>query len=140
MSDGRHALGLKVTVLELRSPEDIAAAFDSLHGNAEALYVVADAMTNAGHARIVTLALAARLPTMFGTSDLIGAGGLLAYGPSLVALFRRTGDYVDKFFTAPSPAIFRLSSQPSSISSSTSKPPRTWASLFRRHFSPLPTR
>lgn len=98
-----RALGLEVTVLELRSPEDIATAFDSLHGNAEALYVVADAMTNAGHARIVTLALAARLPTMFGTSDLIGAGGLMAYGPSVAALFRRTGDYVDKILHGTKP-------------------------------------
>jgi putative ABC transport system substrate-binding protein len=98
-----RALGIEVPVLELRSPEDIAAAFDSLHGNADALYVVADAMTNASHARIVALALAARLPTMFGTSDLIGAGGLMAYGPSLLALFRRTGDYVDKILRGTKP-------------------------------------
>jgi putative tryptophan/tyrosine transport system substrate-binding protein len=98
-----RALGLEVTVLELSSPEDIAAAFDSLHGNADALYVVADAMTNASHARIVALALAARLPTMFGTSDLIGVGGLMAYGPSLLALFRRTGDYVDKILHGTKP-------------------------------------
>jgi putative ABC transport system substrate-binding protein len=97
------ALGLEAIVLELRSPEDIAAAFDSLHGNAEALYVVADALTNVNHARIATLALGARLPTMFGPSDLIGGGGLMSYGPSLLALFRRTGDYVDKILHGTKP-------------------------------------
>jgi putative ABC transport system substrate-binding protein len=97
------ALGLEAIVLELRSPEDIETAFDSLHGNAEALYVVADALTNVNHARIATLALGARLPTMFGPSDLIGAGGLMSYGPSLLALFRRTGDYVDKILHGTKP-------------------------------------
>jgi len=98
-----RALGLEAIVLELRSPEDIATTFDSLRGNAEALYVVADALTNVNHARIATLALGARLPTMFGPSDLIGGGGLMSYGPSLLALFRRTGDYVDKILHGTKP-------------------------------------
>jgi putative ABC transport system substrate-binding protein len=97
------ALGLEVTVLELRSPEDIAAAFDSLHGNAEALYVVADALVVTNHARIATLALGARLPTIFGTNEGIAAGGLMAYGPSVLVLFRRTGDYVDKILRGTKP-------------------------------------
>jgi putative ABC transport system substrate-binding protein len=97
------ALGLEVTVLELRSPDDIAVAFDSLHGNAEALYVVADALTSDSHARIATLALGARLPTMFGTTDSIHSGGLMAYGPDPVALFRRMGDYVDKILHGTKP-------------------------------------
>jgi putative ABC transport system substrate-binding protein len=97
------ALGLEVTVLELRSPEDIAAAFASLQGNAEALYVVADALTSASHNRIATLALGARLPTMFGTNEGIAVGGLMAYGPNVVALFRRAGDYVDKILRGTKP-------------------------------------
>jgi putative tryptophan/tyrosine transport system substrate-binding protein len=98
-----RALGLEATVLELRSPEDIATAFDSLYGNAEALYVVADAPVVTNHARIATLALGARLPTMFGTSEGIEVGGLMAYGPSVLALFRRTGDYVDKILRGTKP-------------------------------------
>jgi putative ABC transport system substrate-binding protein len=91
-----HALGVKATTLEVRRPEDIAAAFDSLHGDADALYVVSEALVNTYHARIATLALGARMPTMFGTSDSMERGGLMAYGPSLPDLFRRAGDYVDK--------------------------------------------
>jgi putative ABC transport system substrate-binding protein len=33
---------------------------------------------------------------MFGTTDSINFGGLVGYGPSLPALFRRAADYVDK--------------------------------------------
>jgi putative ABC transport system substrate-binding protein len=98
-----HALGLEATTLELRQAEDIAAAFDSLHGNAEALYVVSDALLLSYHGRIATLALGARLPTIFGTTDLMEAGGLMAYGPNLLALFRRAAEYVDKILRGTKP-------------------------------------
>ena len=69
-----RALGIEAITLELRRAEDIAAAFDSLHGSAEALYVVSEALVNTNHFRIATLALSARLPTMFGTTDVMGSG------------------------------------------------------------------
>ena len=84
-----RALGLEATLMELRHPEDIATTFDALGGGAEALYVVSDALTNTTYARIASLALSARLPTMFGTTDSINSGGLMAYGPNLADLFRR---------------------------------------------------
>jgi putative ABC transport system substrate-binding protein len=39
------ALGLEITALEIRRPEDIAPAFDALKGRAEALYVCGDTLT-----------------------------------------------------------------------------------------------
>ena len=98
-----RALGLEATVLELRRADDIAAAFDSLHGSVEALYVVSEALANTNHVRIATLALDARLPTMFGTTDLMELAGLMAYGPSLPALFRRAADFVDKILHGTKP-------------------------------------
>jgi len=97
-------LGLEATVLELRRADDIAAAFDSLHGSAEALYVVSEALALTNHVRIATLALDARLPTMFGTADLMESAGLMAYGPNLPALFRRAADFVDKILHGTKPA------------------------------------
>jgi putative tryptophan/tyrosine transport system substrate-binding protein len=94
-------LGLDATVLALRQPEDIDKAFDSLHGNVQALYVVADAMTNAYQRRISTLALGARLPTIFGTSE--NVDGLMSYGPRIPDLFRRAADYVDKILRGTRP-------------------------------------
>jgi putative ABC transport system substrate-binding protein len=98
-----RALGLEATILELRQAEDIAAAFESLHAKADALYLVAEALANSYHARIATLALGARLPTIFGTTDLMEAGGLMAYGPNLPAMFRRAADYVDKILRGTKP-------------------------------------
>jgi putative ABC transport system substrate-binding protein len=98
-----RTLGLEATALELRQADDIPAAFDSLHGNAEALYAVSEALVNSNHTRIATLALGAHLPTIFGTTDLMEAGGLMAYGPNLPAMFRRAADYVDKILRGTKP-------------------------------------
>lgn len=98
-----QALGLDATMLALQQPDDIPAAFNSLHGNVDALYVVTDAMTNANHSRICTLALGARLPTIFGSSELMNVGGLMSYGPSFPDLFRRAAEYVDKVLRGTKP-------------------------------------
>ena len=60
-----RTLGLEVATLEIRRAEDIAPAFDTLKGRADALYVCgSDPLVNANRGPINTLALVARLPTM----------------------------------------------------------------------------
>src|SRR5262249_60234124 len=59
-------LGLDVVISEISHAEDISPAFKTLKGQAEALYVTADALTNSNRIRINALALAVRLPTMYG--------------------------------------------------------------------------
>jgi hypothetical protein len=53
---------------------------------------------------INTLALVARLPTMYGTREYVEAAGLISYGPNFTDLFRRAGDYVDKILRGAKPA------------------------------------
>jgi putative tryptophan/tyrosine transport system substrate-binding protein len=50
------------------------------------------------------LALAGRLPTMYGARENVEAAGLISYGPSFTDLFRRGGDYVDKILRGTRPA------------------------------------
>src|SRR5262249_3285928 len=70
-------LGLEVVdKLEIRKPEDVAPAFDALKGGAQALYVCGDALVDALRARINTLALGARLPTLYPNREYLQAGGL----------------------------------------------------------------
>jgi putative ABC transport system substrate-binding protein len=59
---------------------------------------------NTNRMRINTLALAARLPTMYGARENVEAAGLISYGPSFADLFRRAGDYVDKILRGAKPA------------------------------------
>jgi len=99
-----RALGIEVATLEIRRAEDIAPAFAALKGQADALYVVVDALVVANLARINILAVGARLPTMFNTRAYVKAGGLMSYGPNLSDLFRRTADMVDKILRGAKPA------------------------------------
>jgi putative ABC transport system substrate-binding protein len=97
-------VGLDVDVLEIRRAEDIVPAFEALKSQAQALYVCPDALVNANHARINTLALGARLPTIHPFRDFLGAGGLMSYGANNTNLFRRAGDFVDKILKGAKPA------------------------------------
>lgn len=71
----KAARNLGIDVLQIRRAEDIAPAFESRKSRAQALYVCGDSLVNANHARINTLALGARLPTMHPFRDFLAAGG-----------------------------------------------------------------
>jgi ABC-type uncharacterized transport system substrate-binding protein len=97
-------LGLEVTPFEIRRAEDIAPKFDTLKGNAEALYVCTDPLVVTNRTRINTLALAARLPTMHSFREHVEAGGLMSYGASFPDLWRRAADLVDKILHGTKPS------------------------------------
>jgi putative tryptophan/tyrosine transport system substrate-binding protein len=96
-------LGLEVAKLEIRRAQEIAAAFVTLKGGADALYVCIDPLTNTHRVRIITLALGARLPTMYGQREYVEAGGLMSYGPNIPDLWRRAAKYVDKILRGAKP-------------------------------------
>jgi len=97
-------LGIDTTMLEIRRAEDIASAIDALRDRADALYVCTDALINANHVRINTLALGMHLPTMHGPREHAASGGLVSYGPNYPDLFRRSADYVDRILRGTKPA------------------------------------
>jgi putative tryptophan/tyrosine transport system substrate-binding protein len=97
-------LGFEIARLEIQRAEDIAPAFESLKGRADALYICADPLVITNRVRINTLALGARLPTVFGLREYVEAGGLMSYGPNTPDLFRRAADFVDKILRGAKPA------------------------------------
>jgi len=98
-----RALGLEAARLEIWGSEDIAPAFETIRGKADALYVVSDALIAANRTLIATLALSARLPTMLSYGDYVAAGGLMSYGPNFANLFRQAADMVDKILRGTKP-------------------------------------
>jgi putative ABC transport system substrate-binding protein len=70
-----RTLGFEVTTYEIRQAEDIAPIFEAPKSQADALYVVEDALVAANVSRIVTLALSVRLPTIFNTREFVQARG-----------------------------------------------------------------
>jgi len=91
-----QTLGLDATVFEIRRSEDIAIIFEKLKGRFNALFVPAEPLANTNRKRIGSFALATHLPTMFGSSEYVEAGGLMSYGPNFPDLYRRAADFVDK--------------------------------------------
>jgi putative ABC transport system substrate-binding protein len=54
--------------------------------------------------RLAELALKHRLATMFPEREFVDAGGLMAYGPSLPDVWRRSATYIDKILKGAKPA------------------------------------
>jgi putative ABC transport system substrate-binding protein len=99
-----RTLGLEVVTVEIRRTEDITPAFEALKGRADALYVCTEPLVSTNRIRINTLALAARLPTMYGQRDYVETGGLVSYGANYSQQYRRAAEVVDKVLRGTKPA------------------------------------
>jgi putative ABC transport system substrate-binding protein len=92
-----HAFGVQIQALSVRRAEDLAPAFDAaVSERADGLLVLPDPVTSRERDRIVAFAAEASLPGMYGPSEFVQAGGLIAYGPDRAAMFRRAAAYVDR--------------------------------------------
>jgi len=96
-------LGLEVLAAEIRSADDIASTFAAIATKADALFVVGEPLTFSRRTQINTLAVAARMPTVYSVREYVEAGGLMSYGPNFFALFRRAADYVNKILRGAKP-------------------------------------
>lgn len=99
-----RAFGIETSRLEIRNAEDIAAVMAQVKGSADALYVCVDPLVIANRAQINTRAFAAGLPTMHSYPDNLEGGGLIAFGPDLLDLYRRAAGMVDKILRGAKPA------------------------------------
>jgi putative ABC transport system substrate-binding protein len=99
-----RTLGLDAAIFEIDRIEDIARAFEAFKGRVGALCILSDPLVNANRIRINTLALAARLPTIYQFREYVEAGALMSYGPNIPDLFRHAADYVDKILRGTKPA------------------------------------
>ena len=96
--------GFEVRLLAVRRAEDIGSAFGGLGNETQALYVCPSALFNANIARINTLALGARLPTINSLREYVEPGGFMSYGANSTDQFRRAGETVDKILKGTKPA------------------------------------
>ena len=100
-----QSLGVEIYVAEAQAPDRFTSIFAAITtARAGALNVLPDAMLYGQHPRIVTFAAAAHLPALFPEREVAEAGGLIAYGPSIPASFRRAAAYVDKILRGAKPA------------------------------------
>jgi putative tryptophan/tyrosine transport system substrate-binding protein len=102
---GAKRLGLRLQLLEARTPEEIEGAFRlATKEQAGALIVIIDALFNAQQKQIGEFGIKHHLPEMFDTRQYVEAGGLISYGANLSDLFRRSANYVDRILKGAKPA------------------------------------
>lgn len=100
-----HGLGMAIKLVEARSQNDFNAAFgDMKQARIDGLVVSQNVVYVQHRKLIVDLAAQQRLPTIYGRSDFVDAGGLASYGTSFPDLYRRTAVYVDKILKGAKPA------------------------------------
>jgi putative ABC transport system substrate-binding protein len=99
-----QSLGVEVHVAEVQAPDKFGSAFAAItSAHAGALIVLPDPLLYGQHPRVVTFTAASHLPTLFPEKEVADAGGLIAYGPSIPASFRRAAAYVDKILRGAKP-------------------------------------
>jgi putative tryptophan/tyrosine transport system substrate-binding protein len=98
------ALRVKLDPIQVRNPDELDGAFERIaNARAEALIVLSDAFATFHRARLATLAARHGLPTIYGHSQFVEAGGLISYGPSLNDVYRLGAGYVDKILNGAKP-------------------------------------
>ena len=100
-----RALRLDLRVVDVRGPDDFQTAFAALgRDRAGAVLVLAHPTFFAHRRRLVEAAKASRLPVLYGTTEHVHAGGLMAYAASVAESYRRGAVFVDKILRGANPA------------------------------------
>jgi putative tryptophan/tyrosine transport system substrate-binding protein len=98
------ALGMKMLSLGVRSGKEIEEAFGLiLKQHPQALLVLADRLFLQHRERIMQFALEHRLPGVHAYRELVGAGGLMSFGPSYAGMHRRAAIFVDRILRGAKP-------------------------------------
>jgi ABC-type uncharacterized transport system substrate-binding protein len=98
------SLGVDLVTVDVHSPEEIDAAFQTLiRERSDFVLVLSDLAFNMKRHRIAALAIAARLPTMY-VREHADAGGLVSYGTSILENWRRAAYFVDRILKGTKPA------------------------------------
>ena len=89
LKDAGQTLRVQLQLMEVRSPDDFDGAFAAMtKERAGARLVVADAIFIGHRARLAALFAKTRLPSFAQYKELVEAGGLMSYAPSLPYLAR----------------------------------------------------
>jgi len=99
------ALGLQIQVLNASTSREIEAAFAALvRDRADALFVSSDATFNTRRVQLAILAARDRIPAVYGSREVVEAGGLMSYGANIVDGFRQVGAYTAQILKGAKPA------------------------------------
>jgi putative ABC transport system substrate-binding protein len=101
-----RTLGLVLVRADVRRPEELDAVFGRIAPGrgASGLLVMHQPLTFVHRKRIAQLAAEHRVPAVYGSREAAEDGGLMSFGPSMPAIFRRAATFVDKILKGAKPA------------------------------------
>jgi putative ABC transport system substrate-binding protein len=104
LENAAHSLGVKLLVRDIRTADDLPAAFDAgVRARAEGLLTTAENIFVLHRERVVELAARHRLPGMYAYRLMVDAGGLMAYDSYTPSFQARGATYVDKILKGAKP-------------------------------------
>ena len=99
-----RSLGIVSLTLPVKDPRDLETAMKSARsGGVDGVLVLPSPFLNRHRARIATLAIAQRLPTISESAEYVADGGLLSYGPNFPQMHFRAAAYVDRVLRGEKP-------------------------------------
>jgi putative tryptophan/tyrosine transport system substrate-binding protein len=100
-----RTLSIDVGSVAVRDPNDVAAALEeAVRGRADALWADGSPLLISRRGEILNFAAWNRLPVLAQFREYVAGGGLMSYGPSRVASYRRAAYYVDRILKGAKPA------------------------------------
>ena len=102
--DAARRLGVAMQIVEVRERNDLEAAFDAMvRERADGVWVLPDPLTFTARRQVVALSMKHRLPSVYWQREYVDSGGLVSYGSSVAAAFRRAAWYVDRILKGAKP-------------------------------------
>jgi putative tryptophan/tyrosine transport system substrate-binding protein len=99
-----ETLSIRLLILELRSRDELSDKFEAaIKARASGIIVSSDPLTYELRRPIAEIAAKSRLAAMYGHRDHPEVGGLMSYGASRRAMYRRAAEYVDKILKGALP-------------------------------------
>ena len=99
-----RVFGWQLQTVPVKASDELDTALKAIAaGGADTLYSVGDPVILMERARVAAFALEHRLPSLFGWSEFVDAGGLMAYGPNTFALYAQAADYVAEILRGARP-------------------------------------
>src|SRR5262245_43746887 len=100
-----QTLNLRIQSVAAQGSAGLAEALAAIEtAKVEGLLVFPDPLTFSNQEAITKFALANKIPALYGAKEFVGIGGLMSYGPSYPAMFRRGAYYVDRILKGANPA------------------------------------
>ncbi len=114
VEEERRQLGLAIVVFEARGPEDFDATLAAMaRDRLDGVLILADATFYRHRARLGEWCMTQRLPSIWGGSGYLDAGGLASFQGDFAELFRRSATMIDKILkgTPPGEIAFEQSTK-----------------------------